>query len=247
MRRHKISKSIRAAILAWSMVVACLMLFGVSFAWFTKVERVTESKVTNVMEPYHLSLLNPGETSAMQLSIGNLIPGNTKQILFCVSNKNNENSINMGGGDFDYSLELIHTDNLALIYTLYALEQADEETADLVSEDTVTENGETTTTYSYWIRGQEPLEGIDVSTQRHEHGSVNLTGTEVNCGTYTSYTNENNNNQFHLTDSEDGYASEYFLLEIDWQEIDDFAEYEKETDMIYLLVKALLPEPEKKE
>ena len=100
------------------------MLLGVSFAWFTLVERSAESDATDVMAPYYLTLLNPSETSALQLSVGSLMPGKTKQILFCVSNKSNEENelINMGGADFDYSMELIHTDNLALNYTLYALE-----------------------------------------------------------------------------------------------------------------------------
>lgn len=266
MRKHKIPKRIRAAIYAWSLVVGCLLLIGVSFAWFTKVVREAESKATEVMRPYYLSLLNPGETGAMQLSIGNLIPGNTKQILFCVSNKSNE-AINMGGRDFDYSLELVHTDNLALNYMLYALEKADENTEGaLVSEDKSEVDGQTVTTYSYWTRGQEALVGADVSEERHielglkeaeqepeqnpEQGSEQEDKLPINSGTYTAYTNENNAGMFHLKDNlEDGYASEYFLLEIEWKSeaVNNFEKYEKETDMIYLLVKALQPEPGKKE
>ena len=47
---------------------------------------------------------------------------------------------------------------------------------------------------------------------------------------------------------ETGYDSQYFLLEIEWDvnEIGNFDKYEKETDMIYILVKALQPEPTKK-
>ena len=243
-KKNFIKKGLRPPVLVWCMAVGALMLFGVSFAWFTKVERTAESKTTSVMEPYYLTLLNPSETAALQLSIGNLMPGRTKQIIFCVSNKNNEGNenMNMGGADFDYSMELIHTDNLALNYTLYELEKTTEENADIVKEDVVTEEGETTTTPRYWNKGTK-FTWTDVSTQRHEE--LVLTGNEINSGTYMSY-EKNDNNDFHLSDDESGYDSQYFLLEIEWQAdaVSNFEKYDKETDMIYVLVKALLPKPE---
>lgn len=243
--KKKISNYFRTPVFAWCIFVGCLMLFGVSFAWFTMVERVAESKPTSVMQPYYLTLLNPSETSALQLSVGSLMPGKTKQILFCVSNKSNEENelINMGGADFDYSLELIHTDNLALDYSLYALNATTEEEATestLVAEDTVVIDGETTTMLTYWNIGQQ-FTGEDVSATRHEE--IGLTGTEINRGTYISYASTD----FHLKDdTQSGYDTQYFLLEIEWQSeaTSNFEKYDKETDMIYLLVKALLPEPE---
>ncbi len=247
MRKHRISKRIRASIYAWSFVVACMMLLGVSFAWFTMVERVAESNATNVMQPYYLTLLNPSETSALQLSVGSLMPGKVKQILFCVSNKSNEENelINMGGADFDYSLELIHTDNLALNYSLYALEATTEEEANeftLIAEDMVMVEGETITKYTYWNKGKEYTgEGNDVSATRH--GEIDISGDEINSGTYISYASTD----FHLKDdAQSGYDSQYFLMEIAWKEeaTSNFEKYDKETDMIYLLVKALLPKPE---
>lgn len=231
-------------VLAWCMVVGCLMLFGVSFAWFTQVERTAESKTTDVMAPYYLTLLNPSETATLQLSVGSLMPGRTKQILFCVSNQNNEENemINMGGADFDYSMELIHTDNLALNYTLYELEETTEDSADIIGEDVVTENEEITTKYTYWKIGTQ-FNGNDVSEERH--AEVGLTGEEINSGTYISYA-KNDNNDFHLSDDGSGYDSQYFLMEIEWQAdaVSNFEKYDKETDMIYILVKALLPKPE---
>lgn len=237
-RKNFIKKSFRMPILAWCMAVGVLMLFGISFAWFTKVERTADSKTTSVMAPYYLTLLNPSETAVLELSIGNLMPGRTKQILFCVSNKDNEldEMMNMGGADFDYSMELIHTDNLALDYTLYELEKATEGDADIVAEDAV--EGEPT----YWDIGTK-FSWTDVSTQRYKQ--LGLTGDELNSGTYMSY-EKNDNNDFHLSDDGSGYDSQYFLLEIEWQEdaVNNFENYDKETDMIYVLVKALLPKPE---
>lgn len=248
----KIANYFRTPVFAWCILVGCLMLFGVSFAWFTMVERVAESKPTSVMQPYYLTLLNPSETSALQLSVGSLMPGKTKQILFCVSNKSNEENelINMGGADFDYSLELIHTDNLALNYTLFALEATTPEEATestLVAEDTVMTDGQATTILTYWNKGEEFRDETendtvsDVSALRH--GEIGLTGEEINSGTYISYESPD----FHLKDdAQSGYDTQYFLLEIEWQEeaTSNFEKYDKETDMIYLLVKALLPKPE---
>lgn len=238
-----IKKSFRMPILLWCMAVGGLMLFGISFAWFTKVERTAESKTTAVMAPYYLTLLNPSETDVLQLSIGNLMPGKTKQIVFCVSNKNNEENdmINMGGADFDYSMELIHTDNLALDYTLYELKKADAEDYHIMAEDVVIENGQSEVTISYWKKGTM-FEWIDVSEKRHEE--LKLTGDEINSGTYMSY-KKSNNNDFHLSDNGSGYDSQYFLMEIEWQAdaVSNFEKYDKETDMIYVLVKAMLPKP----
>lgn len=244
-----IKKGLRTPVLVWCIMVGALMLFGISFAWFTKVERTADSKTVGVMEPYYLTLLNPSETDVLQLSIGNLMPGRTKQVLFCVSNKSNEenDAMNMGGADFDYSMELVHTENLALNYTLYELEKVAPEDVDgdeIVAEDITITDGETTTTLTYWSKGQafdtENEDWTDVSEERHRE--VELTGTEINRGTYISYASDD----FHLKDDESGYDSQYFLLEIEWQEdaVSNFEKYDKETDMIYVLVKALLPKPE---
>ena len=246
-KKKFIGKGLRMQILAWCSIVAVFMFFGVSFAWFTSVERTAESKTTNVMAPYYLTLLNPSETDVLQLSVGSLMPGRTKQIVFCVSNQQNEENelINMGGSDFDYSMELIHTNNLALNYTIYELEETEEASAEIVAEDTVSVDGVETTMLTYWKTKSPdtPLSGTDVSNIRHEQ--VELTGEEINSGTYIEYA-KSDTNDLHLSDNGEGYDSQYFLMEIEWDDaaLSSFEKYDKETDMIYILVKALLPEPE---
>lgn len=248
--KKKIKNGFRVPTLLWCMLVGALMLFGISFAWFTMVEREADSKTAAVMRPYHLTLLNPSESDVLQLSIGSLMPDRTKQILFCVSNKYNQenDAINMGGDDFDYFMELIHTDNLALNYKLYVLESVPEEEVTnetLVAEDVVNKGEDSITYRTYWRKGLL-LPGEDVSTQRHIE--LGLSGEEWNRGTYISYTEDGESNKLHLSsDTVDGYDSQYFLLEIDWQEdaAGNFEKYDKETDMMYMVVKALQPEPEK--
>jgi len=242
-------------VLAWISVLGCFLLIGSSYAWYSLVIREADSETVEVMEPYYLTLLNSGGKDALQLSVGSLMPGRTKQIVFCVSNKKNEEKINMGGSDFDYSMELIHTNNLALDYKIYELEKSDEINGKIVTNDSITEeDGSVTTKHSYWnvkVDGVA-LAGTDVSDKRYEQ--VGISGSEINSGTYIEYTKDTGTNgedgtNLHLTSSaEDGYESEYFLMEIEWKDSaqSNFEKYERETDMIYILVKALQPKPSQK-
>ena len=87
-------------------------------------------------------------------------------------------------------------------------------------------------------------------TRRTQAG---LTGTmPVNAGKYTSYSETSNSQALRLEagvnlDGTPTFDSQYFLLEIDWSDgaAAEFEKYEKETDMIYLLVEALQPKPQK--
>ncbi len=244
-------------ILAWVALIGTMMLVGSTFAWYSMVKKEADSEQVNVMEPYYLTLLNPSETAVLQLSVGSLMPGKTKQIVFCVSNHNNEEKINMGGSDFDYFMELIYTNNLKLNYSIYELEAADETNGAIVAEDTITaEDGTVMTTISYWNKKSDstPLSGTEISSMRHvETELAGDTGEDItdiiNRGTYVEYDKGVDGTNFHLSVGTDatGYDSQYFLMEIRWDEAaqGSFDKYEKETDMIYLVVKALQPEPVK--
>lgn len=246
-KKKLIGKGLQMQILVWGMLVIILMIAGGTFAWYSIKERQAESKPAEVMKPYYLVLLNPSETDVLQLSVGSLMPGRTKQVVFCVSNKENE-EIMMGGSNFDYSMELIHTDNLALNYSIYELERTEEtgEGSILVEDKVIVEGSEQTIVTKWKKKSETALSSVNVSTERHSQ--VGLTGAEINRGTYLSYESDAEGKQLHLTSGESGYDSRFFLLEIAWDEneITNFEKYEKETDMIYILVKALQPKPEKK-
>lgn len=247
-KKNFIRRGVRMQVLGWISIVGVFLLFSVSFAWYSVIKREADSQSTDVMEPYYLTLLNPSETDVLQLSVGSLLPGRTRQIVFCVSNKENEEKINMGGKEFDYSMELIYTGNLAVNFRIYELEKSDAENGSIVTEDTVTADGGDATQILYWKvkTPNTPLTGEDVSDARH--AEVGLSGTEINRGTYIQYTS-NESVDFHLSSGDDGtgYESQYFLMEMEWDDAayGSFEKYEKETDMIYILVKALQPEPRK--
>ena len=251
-KKKSIQRGLRMQILAWCALLSSLMLIGSTFAWYSVVVREAESKEANVMQPYYLTLLNPSETAGLQLSVGSLMPGRKRQIVFCVSNDDNEEKINMGGADFDYSMELIYTENMALNYKVYDLEQAEEEAeGSIVAEDYVIIDGVGVPRLTYWNIKGEALDKVDVSSTRHGEVGLSAAVNEVvNKGKYWQYTQNSEEENLHLSSSTngDGYDSQYFLLEIEWDvnEISNFDKYEKETDMIYILVKALQPEPTKK-
>lgn len=250
-RKIHIGQNLRLQIYVWSVIIGLVMLVGITFAWYTMREREAETQNLSVMKPYYLTLRNASETDLLQLAVGSLPNGKTRQIVFCVSNIEKE-QINKDKSAFEYALELIHTDNLALQYKIYSLKSVDEGQSDIiVAEDIVIgEDGSTTTEVTYWQKNGAALTGTDVSEERH--AKLGLTGTEINKGTYISYGKttggENGaaavDNGLKLEPGEQGYASQYFLLEISWAITTGIEKYDKETDMIYLMATAVQPEPE---
>lgn len=262
--RKRIFESRRYKIMLWCSLVALVFVSAATFAWYGANDREADSAPADIMKPYYLNLRNPSDTDDLQLTVGNLFPGDVKQIVFCVSNKNNEakDTLDMGVTSFEYSIELIHTENLALEYRIYELKKLEGTQEGAISIlDTVEVDGVATTQTFYFTKttGTE-LEGNDVSDLRHTQvgfvdSEENLLSDEelpVNAGNYTSYTKESDGTtklKLEAGEDENGptFDSQYFLIEIEWEEgaASKFEQYEKETDMIYLLVEALQPEPKK--
>lgn len=221
---------------------AVLLLFGVSFAWYTFREREAKSREREVMEPYCLYLRDAEDKVSAKLDVDNLIAGETKKIPFSVSNAPNSN-IDMGGGNFDFTLELIHTGNLPLTYTLYELEQKDMSAPSVFEDETAL---------------KKPLQSVDITKARWEEAlGVEASGI-VNRGTYLLYEKaggaageaQDTLPYLHLSTSvaENGattYSTKYFLLEIAFPGTGDFQKYNKEIDMIYLAATAKQPRPVK--
>lgn len=264
-KQKRIWESRRFKVMLYCAITALVVGSTATFAWYGVKERKAQSLPAEVMKPYYLNLRNPSDTADLQLSIGNLFPGDTKQIVFCVSNKKNESiGLDMGVTSFEYAIELIYTQNLALDYKIYELKKAEAGTvgAFAVLDQVPDGNGGTVENVTYWLKktGENgaPLTGNDLSTDRHSR--VGLTPPlPVNAGKYISYTEstdkDNNGNPIKLrleagTDAQGNptFDSQFFLIEINWQTGADvkFEQYEKETDMICLLVEALQPKPEKK-
>ena len=254
---------------AWLLVclsVVILMLTG-TMAWYVlDAIREVDSKDTEVMTPYLLYLLNPTDEESLALTVGNLHPGETKQAVICVSSQRPEDIGIMTiskDSEFSYELELAYTENLAVDFHVYELEQVEAgngsqgSNAFIVVED---ENGQNQKQFKKAGSGVE-LEKADLNInekrQEEMYGGTEETRKEiVNLGQYDLYQTDANDEMLKLNTNvsvQNGqvtYDKDYYLIEIQWKETNGsgeaihFEDYRKETDLVYVIVKAMQPKPE---
>ena len=199
------------------------------------------------MMPYFLYLLNPGDEKSLSVSIGNIHPGEVKKMVIAVSNHNEDvqNPFEVAKeNDFNYQLELAYTENLPVNYNIYELVADD--TGDIPVYD---ERG--TVIKNFSKKSINPLSSTNVSEDRqNEMYGSNKTGI-VNLGKYELFEYDGDNSKLHLFSDVDkngnvNYAMDYYMIEVKWQDGMDFSAYAKETDLVYVIVKALQPRPTEK-
>lgn len=230
--------------------ILLLALSGGTFAWYLREDaKRAQTEAAAVMAPYNLYLMNPNATDTLQFAVGNLHPGEIKQTVICVSNKRPDNykgddsdmAEQAKDSEFGYDLMLVHTDNLAVNYTVYALKREQMKPGvDLPEGAVLMEDG------YYGIKG-DPLEGneneISKDMRQKVFGSQDISGI-VNVGTYWLSTDDEMNLKYVA--SEKKYDFEYYLIEISWKDIRNFDVYKKETDLVYVVVNAKQPRPVEK-
>lgn len=242
------------------------LLLGGTFAWYLlswKKQEADRDKI-EIMTPYFLYLLNPGDNSSLQFSVGNIHPGEVKRVVICVSNRkptdSNESVIDIAKeSDFNYELEFIYTENLALDYKVYELSKN-------FANDTNTEipqNGikiEGVNDFYFTKKkkssGTETeqdgaLEGEDVSGSRWEKVFENSEESEVsssieNKGRYLLFKEGADGNELHLSYHGNQYEYDYYLIEMSWKSNAKFSDNAKETDLLYVVVNAKQPKPQLK-
>lgn len=250
---------------AW--LVLCLSLVLVliigTFAWYIiSAIREVDSVETDVMTPYLLYLLNPTDEQSLALTIGNLHPGETKQAVICVSSKKpGEMGTTISkDSEFAYELELAYTENLALDYEVYELEPVEDGEAESTSDLIVAwdSTGTTTKNFKKASTGEKLVKADpDVSAQRQAEmypGTDAERAKIINLGQYDSYQKDATGTTLSLNtnvteDNSVEYDKDYYLIEMKWKATDEdgntiqFENYTKETDLIYVIVKAMQPEP----
>lgn len=223
-------------------LLLCMAAAGGTFAWYlygsTEAKRA-QAQSAPVMAPYNLYLMNPNATDALEFAVGNLHPGEVKQVVICVSNKDPEGSGSAVAKDseFGYDLMLAHTENLAVDYMIYPLEKiSDPGKADITIMDDVTKE------LYYWTKNDTPIRGSDISDDMRERvfGNTN-TGDIVNVGAY--WRTEDDDMKLAYQESTGEYEYDYYLIEVQWQNISNFDAYKKETDLVYVVVNAKQPRP----
>lgn len=223
-------------------LLLCMAAAGGTFAWYlygsTEAKRA-QAQSAPVMAPYNLYLMNPNATDALEFAVGNLHPGEVKQVVICVSNKDPEGSGSAVAKDseFGYDLMLAHTENLAVDYMIYPLEKiSDPGKADITIMDDVTKE------LYYWTKNDTPIRGSDISDDMRERvfGNTN-TDDIVNVGAY--WRTEDDDMKLAYQESTGEYEYDYYLIEVQWQNISNFDAYKKETDLVYVVVNAKQPRP----
>lgn len=253
-------------------MVISIMLFllvGGSFAWYLLSGQKHEADTNDlkIMSPYFLYLLNPGDNRSLQFSVGNIHPGEVKQVVICVSNQkpvgSDEIAIDIAKeSDFKYDLEFIYTENLALDYKVYELSRTEipDNDEEKIPEDSIMIEGvngfywdkKTVTIHSQEKGTVKSLEWKDVSKARWQAVFNDMekeaVGKIQNKGTYILFQKDTNDHDLHLSynyDSTNGaqYEYDYYLIEMSWKDGASFPA--KETDLLYVVVNAKQPEPTK--
>lgn len=246
-------------------IMLCVLGFSmVSFAWYyRKTHKNAETERREVMVPYYLYLLDDSESASFQLAVGHLHPSETKSVIVGVSNK----AVGQSGvaypvgrnSEFAYKLELAYTPNLPMDYKIYELAETDApETEDSSVIKIENENGDAIRYLKPVISNGEMSQlkisdDSDEITERYNkemYGEDATPETVVNYIQYDVYEKDVMGGLLSLsTKSEDektDYDLDYYLIELKWQDGIIFDNYLKETDLVYVIVTALQPEPEER-
>lgn len=237
-------------------VVTMLLAMVATFSWYLfNKDSHADTKDIKIMTPYFLYLLNPDDKTSLQFSVGNIHPGEVKQVVICVSNKKPDD-VSDGSVDiareskFNYDLEFVHTENLKVNYDIYEL-QKDSYTnkADIPSNGILVDGVDGV----YWTK-METGGNVNPLTPTKDETASRLNtvfpdGTDgvFNKGKYLLYQYDSNGVQMGLEYKDDGtdkkYEFDYYLVEISWEKNVNFSEYTKETDLLYVIVNAKQPKP----
>lgn len=227
-------------------LVVIMFMLAIGFAWYSRFIKHTDTEELGIMTPYALYLLNSGATDTLELNVGGIHPGETKQIVVCVSShdvdaKEEETSKE---GEFPYKLELVHTDNIGLSYHLYPLTPVEDVSEpideDIVVSDYIVSDGETEVVQTAYFTKGSLLTGDESLTQEYQdemYQGLDKTAI-VNQGTYCVYSEDD----FELSLKDPGKRYNYFLIELQW-DANETEKKSKETDLVYLVAKAGVPKP----
>ena len=273
-RADRRNMEVQKAWLVACLAVVIIVLVGTLAWYVLNALREIDSKDTEVMTPYVLYLLDPADEKSLALTVGNLHPGETKQAVICVSSKNPEgldpsDIITISkDSEFSYELELAYTENLAVFYHVYELELVSNTNGDDATDTSSglilvqDENGENIKQFKKAVADEETdtsadaleKETPDISGQRQKEmygGSDEDREKIVNLGQYDLYQTDAkgqplklNTNVTTTTSGGIEYDKDYYLIEIQWKNDIHFDDYRKETDLVYVIVKAMQPKPE---
>lgn len=230
-----------------SMLGAFLLLL-ISFAWYYfKIDREANSEEGKVMGSYYLYLLDE-EADSLRLTIGSMHPGETKYVIVGVSNRPAEASgleyIIGKESAFAYKFELAYTQNLPVKYKVYEL--LDEIGGAFQVQDPVSKKKRALS--KYVMEKSEESASLTEENNKEMYGDEAVSTSDVtNYVQYELYSDDSKGDSLHLATTQAGlitsYELDYYLIEMTWEDGIEFQDFIKETDLIYVNVRAVQPKP----
>ncbi len=257
----------RKQFLVLVIMLSVMLIMLISFAWYYfKVDKEVDSEEADVMAPYYLYMLD-GEGNSLSLSIGSLHPGETKQVVIGVSNKPADSSLNLDdylvgkNSQFDYKFALAYTQNLPITYKVYELlktENADpeftvkepsgeevkleknemnkdEDKSEELTEENNTEMYQDEAEVEEGKTVDEIVNYVQYDLYPYDSGSVGDSGKSKTALSLKTVVDNNGTTSYEM---------DYYLIEMEWKDGIEFSNFIKETDLIYVIVDAVQPEPE---
>lgn len=227
------------------LMAVLMLLLSIGYAWYVHFARQIVTDKMTIMTPYTLYLLEPGAEDYLELSIGDLHPGETKQIVVCVSSHDVGETKKSKDGVFTYTMELAYTNNLNLDYDVYSLTPVAETSTEADTEYITSQYTKEGISKTYYFLKTEDALASDkgkTDTYNREMYGDNLTGI-INLGNYEIFDRQKDGTAFKLNLGDETNEYNYYLIEVTVDSAIDFNSYVKETDMIYLIAKAKLPQP----
>lgn len=231
-------------------VMFCVLLFALtSYAWYHfKADKEVDSELADVMAPYYLYLIDD-EGASLSLTIGSLHPGETKNVIIGVSNKpagDNDAGYLVGkDSEFAYQMVLAYTQNLPITYNVYELRETEEASKEFSVEDP--ETGDIIHLKKIPVAKAE-TESAALTEANNQEMYGDGADSVVNYVQYDMYSADGDNVPLVLkTEVKDvttSYELDYYLVEMNWADGIEFQDFIKETDLIYVIVDAVQPEPE---
>lgn len=241
-----------------AMLIVVLIVGGTYTWYYYHNENQGDRKDVKIMTPYFLYLLNPDSKTSLEFTVGNIHPGETKQIVICVSNKKpedvTEDFVDIAReSKFNYDLQFLYTENLPVDYKIYELTKSTYDDVTNIPDTGIVVEGVDKT---YWEKSTgkldangnpQPLEITkDVTNERHQSvfGDTDVTNI-INKGKYLlyQYDGQKESQPLGLEYKNGQYEYDYYLIEINWKDDVNFNDYTKETDLLYVVVNAKQPKP----
>lgn len=249
-RRRK-KKMKRKQVLILGIMLSVMFFFLISYAWFYfKADKEIDSELADVMAPYYLYLIDE-EGDSLSLTIGSLHPGEIKEVVIGVSNRpaeaeNSKDDYLVGkNSEFEYQLALAYTQNLPITYKVYELKET--EVSDMEFSVADPESGNIV-----YLKKYDVDKDADESQKLTEENNKEMYGdtadSVVNYVQYDLYPYDSDGASLRLKTKVENlttsYELDYYLIEMEWAEELVFQDFIKETDLVYVIVDAVQPEPQ---